>query len=64
VMTQSYEFYRQAIDLLGANFDKLSKLHTHDFLLENVEEAILTLAGERSGETAISVSISPEKVRV
>lgn len=64
VMTQSYEFYRQALDLLGANFDKLSKLHTHDFLMEDVEEAILTLAGTRVGETAISISINPAEARV
>lgn len=59
VMTQPYEFYAKAVDLLSRDLATLSQLHTHDFELEDVVEALALLAGERPGETAISISLHP-----
>jgi threonine dehydrogenase-like Zn-dependent dehydrogenase len=60
VLTQTNTSYRRAIQMLAQNKYDLGRLHTHEFKLEQVVEAITTLAGERhSDRPAISVSISP-----
>lgn len=59
VMTQSYDFYREALHMLGEDVARLSRLHTHEFSLANTEEAIHVLAGERSTEQPVSICIVP-----
>jgi threonine dehydrogenase-like Zn-dependent dehydrogenase len=50
VLGVTSDAYRSAIRLIEAGTVPLAKLHTHDFALEEAEEAILTLAG-RDGRT-------------
>lgn len=59
VMTQSYEFYREAIDLLGADLQRLAPLHTHEFPLERAEEAIAVLAGKHADQRPVSICLTP-----
>ena len=59
VYSQGVEAYRQSLRLLEENRYDLARLHTHEFPLERAAEAILTLAGEVSGEQAICVSLHP-----
>jgi hypothetical protein len=39
----------------------IEKMHTHDFALEDAEEAILTLAGEAAGESSIHSCLLPDR---
>jgi threonine dehydrogenase-like Zn-dependent dehydrogenase len=45
--------YDSAIRLIEAGTVPLARLHTHDFELEDAEEAIRTLAGQRSGPACV-----------
>ncbi len=60
VFTQTGPAYDQAISLLARDSAKFTRLHTHEFPLERAADAIETLAGERTGENAICVSLSPQ----
>ena len=60
VFTQGSEAYEQALELIARNQERLAPLHTHEFALSEVAEAIETLGGERAGEEAICISIHPE----
>lgn len=60
VRTQTYKFYVEAMELLASEIERLSPLHTHEFKLTNVEEALHTLNGERAGEEAISITVHPD----
>jgi threonine dehydrogenase-like Zn-dependent dehydrogenase len=51
--------YREAIRIIESRRFPLEKLHTHTFGLAETEKAILTLAGEVPGETAVHVSVHP-----
>jgi len=51
--------YRSAIRLIEKGDVPLAKLHTHDFALEEAEDAIRTLAGEGPGEASIHSCIVP-----
>ena len=59
VFTQTGPHYDQAIALLARDSAKFTRLHTHSFPLDRAADAIETLAGERAGEDAICVSLSP-----
>ncbi len=59
VLTQTNSSYRKAIQMLAQNKYDLGRLHTHEFKLEQAEEAIATLAGEIPDRPAISVSLNP-----
>lgn len=58
VFTQGRDAYEQAIDLLARDQERIAAMKTHSFPLAEVEEAILTLAGERPSQEAICVSIA------
>jgi threonine dehydrogenase-like Zn-dependent dehydrogenase len=60
VMTQPYEFYANAVELLGQDLAELAPMHTHEFPLADIEQALRVLGGEESGESAISISVHPE----
>jgi threonine dehydrogenase-like Zn-dependent dehydrogenase len=60
VMTQTHEFYLEAVDLLSRELEQLAVLHTHEFALSDVEQALHVLGGKVPGENAISISIHPE----
>lgn len=60
VRTQTYNFYVEAMELLADDLDRISPLHTHEFRMTDVEEAIHTLNGDRPGEEAISITIHPD----
>jgi threonine dehydrogenase-like Zn-dependent dehydrogenase len=51
--------YSSAIRLIESGVVPLERLHTHEFALEDAEEAILTLAGQRSGPGSIHSSLRP-----
>lgn len=59
VFTQTGPAYDQAISLLARDSAKFTRLHTHEFPLQRAADAIETLAGERAGQNAICVSLSP-----
>jgi threonine dehydrogenase-like Zn-dependent dehydrogenase len=59
VFTQTGPHYDQAISLLARDSAKFTRLATHAFPLGRAADAIETLAGERAGENAICVSLSP-----
>ena len=59
VFTQQLEFYGQAVDLLTERFALLEPLHTHDFALEDLSEAIAVMSGERSGVESVCVTLRP-----
>jgi threonine dehydrogenase-like Zn-dependent dehydrogenase len=52
--------YESAIRLIESGRVPLEKMHTHDFPLEQAEQAILTLAGEAEGEASIHSCLLPE----
>ena len=54
--------YEQAIEMLTRRHAALAPMHTHEFPLEQVGQAIETLAGERPGEEAVCISIHPGKL--
>ena len=51
--------YESAIRLIESGRLPLEKMHTHDFRLEQAEEAIQTLAGARPGEASIHSCLLP-----
>lgn len=51
--------YESAIRLIEKGEVPLARMHTHDFALEQAEEAIRTLAGEGPGEASIHSCIVP-----
>ena len=51
--------YESAIRLIESGCVPLEKMHTHDFRLEQAEEAIQTLAGARPGEASIHSCLVP-----
>jgi threonine dehydrogenase-like Zn-dependent dehydrogenase len=51
--------YEAAIRLIESGRVPLAKMHTHDFRLEDAEQAILTLAGEVEGESSIHSCLIP-----
>jgi threonine dehydrogenase-like Zn-dependent dehydrogenase len=51
--------YDSAIRLIESGRVPLEKMHTHDFALEDAEEAIRTLAGESGGEPSIHSCLLP-----
>jgi threonine dehydrogenase-like Zn-dependent dehydrogenase len=53
--------YADAIEIIESGRFPLEKLHTHSFGLASVAQAIETLAGEVEGESAVHVSIHPER---
>ena len=53
--------YEAAIRLIESGRMPLAQLHTHDFALEEAEEAIRTLGGEIPGVTSIHSSIVPSR---
>lgn len=61
VMTQPYSFYREAVEMLGEDCERLSSLHTHEYSLDRVAEAIRVLAGNESTEKAISICVLPSQ---
>ena len=50
-----------AIAIIESGRFPLEKMHTHTFGLADVAHAIETLAGEVEGETAVHVSIHPDR---
>jgi threonine dehydrogenase-like Zn-dependent dehydrogenase len=54
--------YDAAIRLIESERVPLAKMHTHDFVLEDAERAILTLAGEIPGESSIHSCLVPGAV--
>jgi len=56
VTSRSYE---SAIRLIESGRVALGKMHTHDFRLEQAEEAIQTLAGTTGGESSIHSCLLP-----
>jgi len=56
VTSRSYE---SAIRLIESGRVALGKMHTHDFRLEQAEEAIQTLAGTAGGESSIHSCLLP-----
>ena len=56
VTSRSYE---SAIRLIESGRVPLEKMHTHDFRLEQAEEAIQTLAGTAGGESSIHSCLLP-----
>jgi threonine dehydrogenase-like Zn-dependent dehydrogenase len=53
--------YDAAIRLIESGRVPLERMHTHDFALEDAEEAIRTLAGEGPGEASIHSCLLPAK---
>ena len=53
--------YEAAIRLIESGRVPIEKMHTHDFALEEAEEAILTLAGEAAGESSIHSCLLPDR---
>lgn len=60
VFTQGAPAYEQAIEILSRSPARFTRLHTHDFALEDAAQAIETLSGERGDIGAICVSIRPQ----
>ena len=61
VYSQGREAYLEAFRLLSDNKYRLERLHTHEFLLEDAEEAVLTLGREKnSNQQPICVSLHPD----
>lgn len=62
VYSQAQEAYVEAFRIIAENKYNLARLHTHEFLLEDAEEAILTLGKEaRSETTPICVTLHPDR---
>lgn len=59
VMTQKFEHYQEALHLLGEDLERLAPLHTHEFSLEEADEAIQVLAGHRADQKPIAMCIVP-----
>jgi threonine dehydrogenase-like Zn-dependent dehydrogenase len=59
VYSQGTPAYREALRILSENRYDLGRLHTHSFPLHCAAEAIETLAGERSEDQAVCVSLHP-----
>jgi threonine dehydrogenase-like Zn-dependent dehydrogenase len=59
VKNADYRSFEVAIKLIESRKYPLEKMHTHTFGLNNLEQALLTLAGRIPGENAVSVSINP-----
>ena len=53
--------YDSAIRLIESGRVPLERMHTHDFALEDAEEAIRTLAGEGGGEPSIHSCLIPAR---
>jgi threonine dehydrogenase-like Zn-dependent dehydrogenase len=53
--------YDAAIRLIESGRVPIEKMHTHDFALEDAEEAIQTLAGERPGPSSIHSCLLPDR---
>jgi threonine dehydrogenase-like Zn-dependent dehydrogenase len=51
--------YAEAIRIIESGRLPLERMHTHDFGLDDLEQAIRTLAGEVPGEDALHVAIRP-----
>ncbi len=61
VYSQGREAYIEAFRLLAENTYRLERLHSHEFPLEDAEEAVLTLGRERNPEQQpICVSLHPD----
>lgn len=62
VYSQAQEAYIEAFRIIAENKYDLARLHTHEFLLDDAEEALLTLGKERlSEETPICVTLHPDR---
>lgn len=59
VKNADFRSFEVAVRLIESRKYPLEKMHTHTFPLDQIERAILTLAGRVPGETAVSVSIDP-----
>jgi threonine dehydrogenase-like Zn-dependent dehydrogenase len=53
--------YRSAIRLIESGRVPLEKMHTHDFAIEQAEEAIKTLGGLTAGEASIHSCLLPNR---
>lgn len=53
--------YEAAIRLIESGRVPIEKMHTHDFALEEAEQAIRTLAGEGPGESSIHSCLLPDR---
>lgn len=58
VYTQGADAYREAVHFMATDLATLAPMHTHEFSLDRVEEAILRLAGELPGDP-ICISVHP-----
>ena len=57
----TFNAYEQAIRLIESGKVPIRKMHTHEFGLQEAEQAIMTLAGEIPGEEAIHCALLPGK---
>jgi threonine dehydrogenase-like Zn-dependent dehydrogenase len=53
--------YDSAIRLIESRSVPLERMHTHDFALEDAEQAIQILAGEGGGEASIHSCLLPDR---
>jgi len=61
VYSQGRDAYVEAFRLLAENKYRLDRLHTHEFALDDAEEAVLTLGRERNpDQEPICVSLHPD----
>lgn len=59
VFTQQPAFYGRAVELLTEQFAELAPLHTHEFPLEQLADAIAVMSGEVPGVEAVCVTLRP-----
>jgi threonine dehydrogenase-like Zn-dependent dehydrogenase len=61
VYSQARDAYIEAFRMLAENKYRLERLHTHEFALEDAEEAVLTLGRERNlDQHPVCVSLHPD----
>jgi hypothetical protein len=58
-MAASYSSFERACRLIERDGDLIAQANTHAFALDQVEQAIQTLAGDVPGADAIGVSVEP-----
>ncbi|MGH3299139.1 MAG: hypothetical protein ACRDP7_45855, partial [Trebonia sp.] len=58
-MAASYSSFERACRLIERDGDLIAQANTHAFALDEVEQAIQTLAGDVPGADAIGVSVEP-----
>ena len=62
VYSQGNDAYREAFRIIAENPPELSKLHTHEFKLQDAETALLTLGKERrDGVDPICITLHPSE---